>query len=212
MSKSLVLYSYFRSSCSYRVRIALYLKNLPFEYKTISLIKEGGEQYKKEFQKLNPLSQVPYLIHGDKALSQSMAILYYLDTLSEKPSLFPKEPFERSQIISFCEIINSFTQPLQNLKVLSQIETFGQDKNKWACDWITRGLLALEQMAQKTAGIYCFGNEITVADTFLIPQMYNARRFKVDESQIPLLKKIDSECLNLESFKKAHPENQPDSH
>ena len=140
-----------------------------------------------------------------------MAILYYLETLSPKPSLFPKDPFKKAQVISFCEIINSFTQPLQNLKVLSKIEEFGEDKIKWGRDWISQGLESLEQMAQKTSGTYCFGEELTAADLCLIPQMYNARRFKVDESKLPCLKKIDSHCLHLEAFKKSLPENQPDA-
>lgn len=211
MYQNIILYSYFRSSCSYRVRIALHLKNIPFELKTISLIKEGGEQYNDKFKKLNPLAQVPFLVHGDKKLSQSMAILYYLDTIAEEPVLFPKESYQAAKVISFCEVINSFTQPLQNLKVLKEIESFGQDKKQWAKTWITKGLVALEEMVQETSGKYCFGDHLTATDVLLVPQMYNARRFGVDETKIPTLTRIDSHCSKLEVFQKAHPEKQPDS-
>ena len=110
---SFILYSYFRSSCSYRVRIALELKQIPFEYKAISLIKEGGEQHKEDFKKVNPLAQIPYLIHEGKGLAQSMSIICYLDQLAPHPPLFPKDLYQKAQVLSFCEVINSFIQPLQ---------------------------------------------------------------------------------------------------
>ena len=208
---SLTLYSYYRSSCSYRVRIGLYFKNLDFKYQPVHLIKKGGEQFTDSFKKLNPLSQVPCLKHGDKILTQSLPILFYLEDLQANPPLLPATAFEKAQILSFCEMINSGIQPLQNFSVLSYLEKGGLiHKKDWSQYWIKKGLQACEQFLQKTAGSFCFANQLTLADLFLVPQIYNACRFKLDMSDFPLLQKINKNCLKQACFQKAHPENQPD--
>ena len=235
---SLALYSYYRSSCSYRVRIGLYFKNLDFEYRAVNLIKEGGEQFEVSFTKINPLSQVPCLKDGNKVLSQSLPILLYLEELQAEPPLLPQTTFEKAQILSFCEMINSGIQPLQNLSVLNYLESYLKNhrgdtqghgdqqeqsrtqkqgdkrsqggKKKWSQYWIKKGLQACERFLQNRAGSFCFGDQITLADLFLIPQIYNARRFGLDRAEFPLLEKINQNCLKEPCFQKAVPENQPD--
>ena len=118
MSQKIKLYSYYRSSCSYRVRIALYLKGIPFEYVSVHLLKKGGEQRSLQYRELNPEGQVPCLVHNNKAIAQSLAILQYLEDIYPLPSLFPNQPAKKAEVISICEIVNSGIQPLQNLKVL----------------------------------------------------------------------------------------------
>lgn len=206
------LYSYFRSSCSYRVRIALYLKKIDFTYEAIHLLKNGGEQHQDSFQKISPLSQLPCLEHEGRALFQSLPIILYLEEKYPEPSLLPKTAFEKSQILSVCESINSSIQPLQNLSVLKFLEANWQgDKNKWVQHWVHQGFSSLETFLKTTAGDFCFGNQISCADIFLIPQIHSAKRFKVDMKKYPLLTKIEKQCLCLEAFQRASPENQPDS-
>jgi len=207
-----ILYSYYRSSCSYRVRIALYLKNIDFEYRPIHLVKEGGEQNKANYKDLNPRGEVPYLIDGDSRLSQSMAILLYLDKKHPDPALFPKE---KAKCIELCEMINTGIQPIQNLKVLQYIaKEFGADdaaKAKWCKHWITQGFEALEKALSKVSGKYSIGDALTAADLFLIPQVYNAHRFKVAMKSFPLIQSIHQNCIELEAFKRAEPSTQPDA-
>ena len=206
------LYSYFRSSCSYRVRIALYFKNIPFIYQPIHLVKSGGEQNQDDFKKINPFSQIPCLEHNDKILFQSLPILLYLEDLYPQPALLPQDPFLKSEILSVCEVINSFTQPLQNLRVLQFLEkNFKADKKKWSHHWIQKGFISLESFLKTKSKQFCFGNDLTLADLFLIPQIYNAKRFELDMKDFPTLSQIEKNCLNLESFQKALPENQPDA-
>jgi len=210
--ETLVLYSYYRSSCAYRVRIALYYKNLDFDYKTVHLVKAGGEQFQKEFLKYSPFAQVPCLKHKNQVLSQSLPILLYLEDLKPTPSLLPKDSFKRAEVLSFCEMINSGIQPLQNLSVLKHVEeTTGYDKLKWAKYWIEKRLLQCEEFLKPRSKKFCFGEKLSLADLFLIPQIYNAKRFKIDENQIPTLEKINQHCLKMTAFQKALPENQPDA-
>lgn len=209
--KEMTLYSYFRSSCSYRVRIALHLKNIPFTSKAIHLVKNGGEQYSEEFRKLNPLAQVPCLKIEDKILTQSLPIIQYLDALYPDPPLFSEDIFLKNEILSVCEIINSSIQPLQNLKVLKRISDMGGDRKKWAAEWIGQGLEQLEIILKLKAEKYSFGNSLTCADLFLIPQLYNARRFQMDMTLFPTLTEVETHCLTLSAFQKARPENQPDA-
>lgn len=209
---SLLLYSYFRSSCSYRVRIALYLKNIPFTYKPVHLVKEGGEQFRENFKKVNPLSQVPCLKHKNRYLTQSLPIILYLEDLWPSPPLFPKDSFHRTEVLSLCEIINSSIQPLQNFQVLKTIEKeLKGNKIHWARLWIEKGLSAVEEILKPKAGTFSFGDHLTAADLFLVPQMYNAKRFQVPLDLFPTLQHIHSQCLKLEAFKKAQPDNQPDA-
>ena len=209
---SVCLYSYFRSSCSYRVRIALYTKNIPFTYKPVHLIRNGGEQFQKNFQQINPFAQVPCLKHEGKYLTQSLPIILYLEELWPKPSLFPKDTFQKAEVLSVCEMINSSIQPLQNLQVLKTIDkTLKGDKFKWGQFWIEKGLSTLETFLKPRAGDFSFGNSLTAADLFLVPQIYNAKRFQLSLAIFPTLEHIYSQCMKLKAFQKAHPDNQPDS-
>ena len=208
----LSLYSYYRSSCSYRVRIALYLKDIDFHYKAVHLLKEGGEQFHKDFQKMNPFSQVPCLKQGEKVLSQSLPILLYLEELYPEPALLPKDSFQKAEVLSFCEMINSGIQPLQNLSVLQYIEKFTDlDKKAWAKYWLEKGLLACEIFLKDKAQSFSFGEKPGFADCFLIPQIYNARRFDIETKKFPTLERLNQSSLSLPAFQKALPENQPDA-
>ena len=210
MNSSLRLYSYYRSSCAYRVRIGLYLKELDFEYVPVHLLKSGGEQFQNSFKKLNPFSQVPCLEHGSKILSQSLPILLYLEDLKSQPVFLPKDSFKRAEILSFCEMINSCIQPLHNLSVLNYAKGL-TDKKLWAKHWIEKGLAGLEEFLKPRAGAFCFEEKMTLADLFLIPQLASAKRFEADTSTFPLLEKINNHCLKEPAFQKARPENQPDA-
>lgn len=208
----LTLYSYYRSSCAYRVRIGLYFKGLSFNYQAVHLIKSGGEQFQDSFKKINPFSQVPCLKHGDRFLSQSLAILLYLENLKPEPALLSKTAFQQAEVLSFCEMIAGGIQPLQNLSVLNYIENNIQsDKKQWARHWIEKGLFACEFFLKNQSKTFCFGDQLSLADLFLIPQLYNARRFEVDTKAFPTLEKINESCLQLPAFQKALPENQPDA-
>lgn len=211
----LVLYSYYRSSCAYRVRIALHLKKLDFEYRPIHLVREGGEQRKVEYLKLNPMAQVPFLIHNSKGISQSMAILEYLDTCFPDHRLFPEVPYDAALVRQLCETINSGIQPLQNLSVLmaldERFQAGDQGKKEWSHHWISKGFAAFERMLASTAGQFCFGDQITAADVLLAPQIYNANRFQVDLTQFPVISQVWARCRVHEAFVAAEPERQIDA-
>lgn len=208
------LYSYYRSSCSYRVRIALNHKNLPFEYVPVHLVKDGGEQLKADFSALNPKNEVPVLVDKNISLTQSTAIFLYLDRISIENPLFPKELpfFEKS--VELMEIINSGIQPLQNLSVLKKLKADFKVSDEQKIDWIKhfifKGLKAYQdKLTTKTK--FSLGDEVTAPDMFLIPQLYNAHRFNVDMTELKHLLEIEKNCLTLDSFKKAHPDVQPDT-
>ncbi|CAK9111275.1 Maleylacetoacetate isomerase (MAAI) [Durusdinium trenchii] len=210
---AVTLYSYWRSSCSWRVRIALNLKQVPFQYKAIHLVKD--EQTNAEFKKLNPLGQVPCLIMDGFVLTQSVAIIEFLDeTVQTGAPLFPKDPKQRAVVRKLVEIINSGTQPLQNMAVLKIVEDLGGSKLSHAKTVISSGLRAFEaELATQTRdeSDFCVGPNVTAADLFLLPQVYNANRFHVDMSQFPLISAILPRLEALEAFDKAKPDLQPDS-
>lgn len=209
----LVLYNYFRSSTSYRVRIALHLKNLSFEYLPINLLK--GEQHSIEYRKINPLGGVPTLVHESKIIPESFAIIEYLEEIFPESPLLPHDAYLRARVRQFCEVINSFMHPMGNLKTLQYLErnhAYTQEqKEQWVQHWAHQGLEVLEKTLQEFAQTYCFGNTVTMADIFLIPQILTCQRFKVDMTNYPTLLKINENCLKLESFKKAHPFRQIDT-
>ncbi len=209
------LYNYFRSSASYRVRIALNWKELPYEYIPIHLVRDGGKQDSEEFRRFNPMGHVPVLEHDGFVISESVAILDYLDTLAPSKRLFPADPRARATVLQICELINSGIQPLQNLKVLKELKTvhgFDEDRvQAWTRRWINSGLESLEKVLARTAGTYCFGGELTAADCFVIPQCFASRRFGVKTEDFPIIARIEKACLALPAFEKAHPAKQPDS-
>lgn len=210
-----ILYSYFRSSCSYRVRIALNLKGIEYEYRPINLVKDGGQQYSENYSRLNPKHEVPFFIDGEMALSQSMAIINYIDQKWETPALFPKEIKQHSYCLQICETINAGIQPIQNLKVMKEVvERYKQEdseKIKWGKFWIEEGFQALEKMLEVHSGIYSLGDNLTASDLLLVPQTYNANRLKVNMQDFPLISRVNENCLQLKAFKQAGPSAQPDA-
>ncbi len=210
---NLILYSYWRSSCSYRVRIGLYLKDLVFEYRPVHLVRGG--QHQAAYRALNPMAQVPCLVHGDRSLGESMAILDYLDGLREEPPLFPKDPWTGARVRQLCEMINAGIQPIQNLSVLKELKKrFGagpEAVTAWVVDWINRGFQALERKIAETAGTFAVGDRVTAVELFLVPQVYNANRYGVEMTRFPFLQRIDEACRNLPAFQKADPSCQPDA-
>lgn len=214
--KNLILYNYFRSSTSYRARIALALKKLEYEYYPIHLLNNGGEHHSESYRKLNPMGGIPTLVHDGKVIGQTMAILQYLDeAFPQTYQLFPNDFFQKAKVIQFCENINTDIHPVQNLKVLKYLgNTFGvteEQKEHWVQHWISEGFKALEKMAQETSKEYCFGSTVTAADVYLIPQMVTAERFNTDLSPFPVLNKVYKNCLELPEFKNAHPFRQIDT-
>lgn len=212
----LKLYNYFRSSTSYRARIALHLKKLDFEYKPIHLLNNGGEQHSAEYRALNPVGGVPTLIDGDQVISQSFAIIEYLDeAFLQTYQLLPKDPYLRAKVRQVCENINADIHPLQNLKVMQYLEKkhgyTQEQKEEWSQKWIHEGLSATEKILEKTAGTYAFGENVTAADLFIVPQLFSSERFKVDISKYSLLSRINANCAKLEAFQKAHPFKQVDT-
>jgi maleylacetoacetate isomerase len=208
------LYSYFRSSASYRVRIAMHWKELKFEYVPIHLLKDGGQQRAGSFLQVNPMGHVPALDHDGFLVAESVAIIQYLDAISPERPLFPKDPRQLARNMQICELMNSGIQPLQNLKVTQFLESeYGLKKDRvdaWAKHWIDKGLSGLENILKHTAGKFSLGNEFTAADCFVIPQCFASRRFGVKIEDYPTVARVEVEGLKLPAVQKAHPEKQPD--
>jgi maleylpyruvate isomerase len=205
------LHSYFRSSASYRVRIALNLKGIAYETQSHHLRRD--EQNAPEYRALQPQGFVPALETDGAALIQSLAICEYLDETHPQPPLLPKDPILRARIRAFAQVIACDIHPIQNLKVLRRLRSKGFTEdgvNEWAAQVIAEGFDACEKLIAHEQGPFCFGNAISLADIFLIPQMANARRFKVD-LRWPRLQAVEAECLKLEAFRRAAPEHQPDA-
>lgn len=208
------LYSYFRSSSAYRVRLALNIKALEYEIIPKHLLNNGGEQLTEDYGNINPMQQLPSLDIDGKILTQSMAICLFLEDAHPQAPLLSKDPLVKAAQIAFCEIINSGIQPYQNLSVLKKLDedySIGTDgKKKWAQHFIYKAFDALEKSLRATSGKYCFGDELSLGDCFLIPQVFSARRFSVDMNRYPIITAICNECEKLDAFIKASPENQPD--
>lgn len=214
MASEFILYSYYRSSASYRARIALNLKEIKFEYRPVHLLKSGGEQNQPDYRRLNPSGQVPCLIHNGKPIAQSMSILEYLDQILPEPNLFPHEAYDRAIVMQICEIVNSGIQPLQNTSVMAELEkTYGltsEQRKAWIHEWNRRGLKALEEILKKTAGDHAFGDTITAAECFIVPQVFSANRFGVPLNEYPTVQRVCHAVEELEAFMLAHPSRQPD--
>jgi maleylpyruvate isomerase len=209
----MILYDYWRSSSAWRVRIALHFKGIPFERRVVNLITEGGgEQHATEYQALNPSRQVPVLITDEgRRIAQSMAIISFLEEQFPTPPLLPADPWRRARARQLAEMVNSGIQPLQNLSVLDHVQARGLDRNEWARHFIARGLAALEAASQETAGAFLVGDTVSVADAYLIPQLYNARRWSVDLVELPRLLRVEAACASLPAFVAAHPDVQSDA-
>ena len=208
------LYSYFRSSAAYRVRIALNLKGIAYDTISIHLIKDGGHNKRPEFRAINPLMRVPVLVTpaGD-TLTQSLAIIEYLDETHPQPPLLPKDPIARAKVRALAELIACDIHPLNNTSPLRYLKRdMGQEQSTidtWYHHWVIAGFEALEAMIGQ--GPYLCGKEITLADTCLVPQVANARRLKVPLDKFPKIVAAEAACLKLPAFDKARPENQPDA-
>ncbi len=216
----LKLYGYWRSSAAYRVRIALNLKGLDADLLSVHLVKDGGEQHKADYAKLNPQELVPTLVDIDDSgnefvLSQSMAILEYLEECYPQSALLPTEPKSKALVRALALSIACEIHPLNNLKVLQylagEIGIADEAKSVWYHHWIHEGFGALEQQLEKHAGRFCFGDSVTLVDLCLIPQVYNAHRFEVDLTRYPNILRVTENCYQLDAFIQAIPENQFDA-
>jgi maleylacetoacetate isomerase len=209
------LYTFFRSSASYRVRIALNLKGLDYEQIPIHL--RRGEQISSSYKAINPQALVPTLEENGRLVTQSLAIIEYLEERNPQPPLLPRDPADRATVRSMALAIACEVHPLQNLRVLNylrgELRHGEEEANRWARYWISLGLEALERSIVSLAkrGDFCFGETPTLADIFLVPQLSNAKRFGCDLTPFPTLVQIEAKCLKLPAFVNAAPENQPDA-
>ena len=208
------LYTYFRSSAAYRVRIALNLKGLKSEMISVHLQKEGGLNRKPDYRAINPHMRVPALqIDSGEVLTQSLAIIEYLDEVKPEPPLLPRDPVARAKVRALAQLIACDIHPLNNVGPLRYLKNqLGQDQPKidaWYHHWVMDGFDALESMIQP--GPYAFGSAVTLADVCLVPQVYNARRLKVPLDRYPKIVAVDAACTKLAAFDRAKPENQADA-
>ncbi len=208
------LYSYYRSSAAYRVRIALHFKGIEFEQQAVNLLQQQEE--KAAYRAVNPQKMVPVLEHDGQVFFQSMAILEYLEEVFPDKPLLPQDPAEKARVRALANIIACDIHPLNNLRVLRYLsEHYAADEKagaEWYRHWIEQGFTAFEQhLASGPVGRYCQGDIPGMADILLIPQIYNARRFAVEMSRFPLIEQIEKACLALPPFIAAAPENQPDA-
>ncbi|WP_034296883.1 maleylacetoacetate isomerase [Herbaspirillum sp. RV1423] len=211
------LYSYFRSSASYRVRIALHLKGQSYDTVPVHLLNNGGEQFAPAFSALNPQSLVPVMEEGGRHITQSLAILEYLEERFPTPALLPSGLTDRAHVREIALAIACDIHPLNNLRVLRMLKqelgVSEEAKQQWIRHWIDLGFAALERQlaASPQRGRFCFGDTPTMADCCLIPQIFNARRFEVDMAPYPTLAAIDEACHTLKAFQLAQPSAQPDA-
>ncbi len=211
------LYTYFRSSAAYRVRIALRLKGIDAEMLPIHLVKNGGMQLQADYRAINPEGLVPTLADEGQNLSQSLSIIEYLDETHPTPALLPNNALDRAWVRSLALAIACDIHPLNNLRVLryltGELKVSEDDKNTWYKHWCVEGLQSIEKiLANDTrVGQFCYGDTPSLADCCLIPQLYNAQRFKVDLTNMPTLQRIQANCLALPAFALAAPEQQADA-
>jgi maleylpyruvate isomerase len=205
-----IIYSYWRSSAAYRVRIALAWKGIDYEVRTVDL--RTGAHRDAEYLSVNPQGLVPCLIDDDAVISQSLAIIEYLEERYPEPALLPKEPVRRAKVRAAAAVIAADIHPINNLRVLSYLKReCGQDQaalDRWMAHWIAEGFTGLEANA---GAPYLLGDSVTMADLCLVPQFYNARRFGVDLSAYPKLSAVERNLLELPAFVAAHPDKQPDA-
>jgi maleylacetoacetate isomerase len=210
------LYSYWRSSAAYRARIALNLKGVEYEIVPVHL--PGDEQHSDEFRAVNPQELVPVLVDRSRVIRQSMAIIEYLEEAYEGArKLLPATARERARVRGLAHIIAADIHPLNNLRVMQYLErefnTPQVERERWTQHWIREGFTAFENLLadNPSTGEYCEGDEPTMADLCLVPQVYNAKRWSVDMASFPLIQRISEACMKLDEFERARPENQPDA-
>jgi maleylacetoacetate isomerase len=216
MATRVKLYSYFRSSAAYRVRIALNLKNLPYEVMPVHLLREGGQQHTPEFVSKSPAHMVPVLEDSSAMLTQSLAIIEYLEETHPHPALLPSTAAARAQVRALAMDIACDTHPLANLRVMQylsvELKLAGGVRTEWSKHWVMTGLGVVEsKLATRRGEDYCFGNTPTMADCCLIPQVFNARRLNCDLSALPNVSRIFEHCMLLSAFQRAAPERQIDA-
>ena len=219
MATDLVLFGYWRSSAAYRVRIALNLKGLSYETRPVHLVHDGGEQHAEGYRMINPQELIPCLLDGDRVITQSLAIMEYLDEMYPEPetALLPFDARSRAQVRALAMAVTCDIHPLGNLRVLQQLEAqFGASEEQraaWSRHWIATGFKAMEAMLTDNAatGRYCHGETPTMADACLVPQVYNALRWKLPLDDYPTLWRIYQACNELDAFRLAAPEVQPDA-
>lgn len=212
------LYTYFRSSAAYRVRIALQLKGLPYEAVPVHLLRDGGQQHQPAYRAKSPLGVVPALeTDGGAVLTQSLAIIEYLDETHPAPPLLPADPEGRARVRAIAQTIACDIHPVNNLRILTYLgQAFGitqQQKDGWYRHWVSEGLAAVEKLLadDPRTGRYCHGDAPTLADCCLVPQVFNARRFQCPLEALPTIGGIVAACEQLPAFQRAAPANQPDA-
>ena len=207
------LYTYFRSSAAYRVRIALALKDVPYDSVFVHLVKDGGHHKRPEYRAVNPQMRVPALVLASgETLIQSMAIMEYLDEVYPDPPLLPAEDIERARVRAVAQVVACDIHPLNNSGTMAYLRKIGHDDatiNEWYASWVKAGFEAIEAMIRPAP--YAFGPHVTLADICLIPQIYNARRFKVPLERFPKILSVETACNKLPAFDRSRPENQPDA-
>jgi maleylacetoacetate isomerase len=214
---TLELYTYWRSSASYRVRIALNLKSLPYVTHAVNLVKDGGEQFGAQYRAVNPQSRVPTLVHDGQRITQSLAIIEYLDEVFPGTRLIPKDPVDRARVRTLSQIIACDIQPMQNTSTTKYLkDKLHLDEaaiSQWLREWITRGLDAFNALLERDhlAGKFCHGDTPSMADCCLVPQMFAADRFGVPATKYPRLALIAENCSHLPAFQHAHPAKQTDA-
>jgi maleylpyruvate isomerase len=209
------LWTYWRSSSAYRVRIALGLKQQAVDYVHVHLLREGGQQHQPGFLDVNPLRQVPVLEVEEagepRLLVQSMAIIAYLDERFPDPPLLPASAADRAHVRAMAEVVNSGIQPLQNTNTFRELTALGIAPEPWAKAFVAQGLAALELLARPRAGAFLFGDRVSLADLYLVPQLYNARRYGVALEALPTLLRAEASAQALPAFQAARPEAQADA-
>ena len=212
-----ILYGYFRSSAAFRARIALNLKGIVPALRFVHLLKDGGQQHAPEYRALNPQELIPALVHDGHTITQSLAIVEYLDELVPQPPLLPKDAFGRARVRALAYAVACDIHPVNNLRIGQYIKrTFGrsdEDVFDWHRHWITLGFDALETMlaGEPQTGRFCHGDTPSLADICLVPQVFNARRMKLDVARWPTIARIEAEALAQPAFDAAQPKNQPDA-
>lgn len=217
MADDLLLYGYFRSSAAFRVRIALNLKRLNAEHKFVHLLKDGGQQFEDEYERLNPQHLVPTLVHNGYQLQQSLAIIEYLDEVFPDFPLLPGDPLARARVRAIACAVACDIHPINNLRMRKYLDKqLGRSEEEirdWQAHWITLGFQAIETMlaSSEYTGRFCHGDQPTLADICLIPQMANAHALNMDLSMYPTLLRIERAAYELPAFTNALPKNQPDA-